>query len=215
MLYRGRIGVIPNITPAFNRLDTVPDKCDVVLDIGDASPRKNMKTLIQGFQIFRKKVPAYELRLVGAGLSETGEVAEWAKQQSLDGNVRFLGKQSRPEVAVHLAEASIFCHGALEESQPMCLLEAMSAGVPVIAGENAGGVPWTLEEGAAGLLVDVTDSQAIAASLYRLHTDKQLQHRLVSRSQELLNERHSGRAVAEAYLQELERALDPHRHAEN
>lgn len=207
MLYGERIGVIPNITPPLEPLSKPYERQNVVLDIADASPRKNMKVLLQAFHVFRSRFPTFELRLVGTGLLPHEPLALWAKEEGLDGNVRFLGKQSRSQIAVHLAEASIFCHGALEESQPMCLLEAMSAGVPVLAGSRAGGVPWTLDGGAAGLLVDVTDPNAIAEGLYKLHTDSALRAHLVARSKELLKQRHSGEAVANAYLDQFERAM--------
>lgn len=207
MLYSPLTAIIPNVTPALAPADPCLKRKDVVLEIGDESPRKNIKLLIRAFQLFRCEFPAFELRLAGAGLSEDGPLAMWARHEGLASNVQFLGRQSRSQIAAHLAEASIFCHAALEESQPMCLLEAMSANVPIIAGAKAGGVSWTLDEGAAGLLVDVTEPQAIAEGLRTLHTDKALQNRLVARSRELLSQRHTSEAVAQAYVEELQLAL--------
>ncbi|MCB5291206.1 glycosyltransferase family 4 protein [Arthrobacter sp. SO3] len=207
MLYRPPIEVIPNITPPLEQPTPIPHRRNVILDIGDASPRKNMKRLIEGFGVFSTKVPNFELRLVGGGLLPDGPLAQWARSEGLDKNVAFLGNQSRAEIAVHLGQASIFCHSAVEESQPMCLLEAMSAGVPVIGGAKSGGVPWTLDYGSAGLLVDVTDPNAIGEALYELHRDEALRRRLVLRGKTLVAERHSKQTVANAYLHEFHRAM--------
>jgi glycosyltransferase involved in cell wall biosynthesis len=89
----------------------------------------------------------------------------------------------------------------------MCLLEAMSAGVPVIAGVRSGGVPWTLGNGTAGLLVDVQKANDIADGLRKLHTDIELQERYIKNSYQLLDQRHTTDAVAKAYVRELEYAL--------
>lgn len=50
----------------------------------------------------------------------------------------------------------------------MVIVEAMAAGVPVVAGSRSGAPPWLLDEGAAGLLVDVTDVGAITRAMVRL-----------------------------------------------
>jgi glycosyltransferase involved in cell wall biosynthesis len=50
----------------------------------------------------------------------------------------------------------------------MSVLEAMKAGVPVIGGKAAGGVPWTLDFGRSGVLVDVRDSDAISDAIIRI-----------------------------------------------
>nr|WP_307274177.1 glycosyltransferase family 4 protein [Arthrobacter sp. W4I7] len=179
----------------------------VILDIADGSSLKNVRRLIEAFDLFSRDVHGYELRLVGPGLGEGDEMARWAAAQNISGNVRFFGKQSRSEIGRHLAEASLFCHPSLEESQPMCLLEAMAAGVPIIGGYRAGGVPWTLDDGNAGLLVDVSRPKMIASALRDLHENAPLADRLVKHGRRLIEDRHSKDSVTTAYLEELRRVL--------
>nr|WP_240484199.1 glycosyltransferase family 4 protein [Pseudarthrobacter sulfonivorans] len=178
----------------------------VILDIADGSSLKNVRRLIEAFGIFNRDVHGYELRLVGPGLGEDDEMARWAAARNLSEGVRFFGKQSRSQIARHLAEASLFCHPSLEESQPMCLLEAMAAGVPIIGGYRAGGVPWTLDGGKAGLLVDVSRPEVIASALRDLHENTPLADRLVEHGRRLVTDRHSKQNVTTAYLEELRRA---------
>jgi len=47
----------------------------------------------------------------------------------------------------------------------MALLESMALGVPVVAGNKAGGVPWVLDQGKAGFLTDIRDPKKIAQTL--------------------------------------------------
>ena len=47
----------------------------------------------------------------------------------------------------------------------MAVVEAMALGLPVVAGINAGGVPWVLDEGRAGFLTDVRKPEKIAETL--------------------------------------------------
>jgi glycosyltransferase involved in cell wall biosynthesis len=61
-----------------------------------------------------------------------------------------------------------FVHPSLEESFGMVIVEAMAAGVPVVAGRRSGAPAWLLEGGSAGLLVDVTSDEAIAGAMLRL-----------------------------------------------
>ncbi|WP_373427738.1 glycosyltransferase family 4 protein [Arthrobacter sp. W4I7] len=207
MLFPRAIKVIPNMTPPLPVSDLQLTRMPVILDIADGSSLKNVRRLIEAFDLFSRDVHGYELRLVGPGLGEGDEMARWAAAQNISGNVRFFGKQSRSEIGRHLAEASLFCHPSLEESQPMCLLEAMAAGVPIIGGYRAGGVPWTLDDGNAGLLVDVSRPKMIASALRDLHENAPLADRLVKHGRRLIEDRHSKDSVTTAYLEELRRVL--------
>ncbi|MDP9989358.1 glycosyltransferase involved in cell wall biosynthesis [Arthrobacter oryzae] len=199
--------MIPNMTPPLPTAALGLSRKPVILDIADGSSLKNVRRLVQAFRIFRREYPGYELRLVGPGLGEQDELARWARDQYSAEHVRFLGKQSRSQIATHLAEASLFCHPSLEESQPMCLLEAMAAGVPVIGGYRSGGVPWTLDGGKTGLLVDVSRPEIIASALRNLHVDTALANRLIENGRTLIRSRHSKESVTKAYTEELSKAL--------
>jgi len=54
----------------------------------------------------------------------------------------------------------------------MSIGEAMSVGLPALAGRATGGVAWQLDEGRAGLLVDVTDAQDMADAIVALSLDR-------------------------------------------
>jgi len=71
-------------------------------------------------------------------------------------------------------EVDIFVHPSLEEGHPLSVIEAMALGIPVIGGVHSGAVPYTLENGRAGLLVDVRSPQAVAGAMLRLAEDAEM-----------------------------------------
>jgi len=213
MFFPGDVRVIPNITPEFDLSDDfggLPSH-PVITDIADSTPLKNVRTLLTAFKEFRFQYPEAELRLIGSGLEDEGELARWAADFDLKRSVKFLGRQSRVGVSMHLRESEMLCHVSLEESQGMCFLEAMSHSVPVIGGHDSGGVAWTLGEGDAGLLVDVRKSEDVLRGLLRLHEDRELRASLIQHGHALLSERYSADAVTCAYIDCYEQAISSFR----
>jgi len=94
-------------------------------------------------------------------------------------NVHFRGRLPQSELHGELASsATLFLHPALEESHPMAVIEAMALGVPVIGGEQSGGIPFTLNQGRAGVLTDVTDPRRLAQALGDLLANSERCHYL-------------------------------------
>ncbi len=89
--------------------------------------------------------------------------AEWQSLARTD-NVRWAGH--RTDVDELLAGADVFVHPSLEDAFPTVLLEAMAAGLPVVA-SNVGGIPEIVIDGVTGILVPPGDAGAIVAALHR------------------------------------------------
>lgn len=166
MLYTRPITIISNPAPqiAFTGHTSRPDH-PVILDVANGSKLKNVRALVRAFAEVRAMFPSTELRLVGPGLGFDDILASWAAANGLASGVSFMGHLGRDEVARQYAEATIFCHASLEESQGISLVEAMCAGLPIVAGSKSGAVGWTLFEGDGGDLVDVSKPAAIATAL--------------------------------------------------
>jgi glycosyltransferase involved in cell wall biosynthesis len=97
------------------------------------------------------------------------------------------------------AEADILVHPSLVEAQPMALIEAMARRIPVIGGKASGGVPWTLDDGRAGLLVDVRSPEEVSAAMIKLAGDPELRRGLSQKAQDLVRKRFHIAAVTDAY----------------
>lgn len=211
MLYRRPITLIPNPMPQLPEPTEPRSTHPVVLSVGDASPRKNVKSLIRAFGAVRDTAPESELRLVGPGLGADGELANWARGEDLDGRVAFVGPLDRGALADAYAAATVYCHPSIEETFGMVLIEALDAGLPVVAGAGSGGVPWTLFDGQAGRLVDVRDPSQIAGALLDAIRDPTSTVALGFDVQAEIQARYSPEAVTRKYLVEYERVLPENR----
>lgn len=205
MLYRGPALVIPNGMPAslFNReprarSEGAPVTFATVL--AGWSGRKNGEAAIEAFAKVRQTVPDARLLMFGNGHG-AGEPAErWANERGWSGGIEFAGHVPHEVVLRRLGgEVDVLVHPALEEAQPMALIEAMAQRVPVIAGRRSGGVPWTLDDGRAGVLVDITRPDEIASAMLELAQDPQLRHDWGEKGRKLAEERFHIRSVADAY----------------
>jgi glycosyltransferase involved in cell wall biosynthesis len=139
-------------------------------------PRKNAKTLIKAFALFRKtQSEAVQLRMFGDGFEKGGPAERWAGERHLDSGIDFIGPLPHSEVLRQLAdEVDVLVHPSLEEACCMAVIEAMAIGLPVIGGKAAGGIPWMLDSGHAGLLVNVKSPSSIASGMRTLIEDIQL-----------------------------------------
>lgn len=128
---------------------------------------KNITSLIKAHAIYNERSDVKAcLRLVGLGMEEGGPANRWAIEHGLDSDcVYYLGALPRDEVMQEFIEADLMVHPALEESFGNTLIEAMACKVPVIAGAESGAVPWVLNYGGAGKLVDVTSPDKIALAI--------------------------------------------------
>lgn len=122
-----------------------------------------VKGLLVLFEALAQITKGPTLRLTVAGDGPERTFLEEAARP-LGDRVRFTGYLSQDAVADRLATADIFVLPSFAEGVPVVLMEAMAAGVPVIATRVAG-VSELVEEGVSGLLVPAGDSESLARAL--------------------------------------------------
>jgi len=155
-----RITVIPNGVA----LDPVlPERGELVGTLTSFAPVKGLDVLLDA----ARQLPAARFALFGEGDASALETR--ARALGLDGRVTFPG--AVPARAA-LAQMSVFVLSSYMENAPLALLEAMAAGVPVVA-TRVGGVPELVPEG-TGELVEPGDPAALAAAIARLLGDPAL-----------------------------------------
>ena len=116
----------------------------------------------------------FEAVLIGDG-PDRAAVDEEVRWLGIEPAVRLLGERS--DVTELLCAAQVFVLATRSEGLPLSILEAMAAGLPVIA-SNVGGVPELVIDGETGLLVPPGDAHALAAAIERLLADPRLGRRL-------------------------------------
>lgn len=201
MLYRRPIAVIPNIAPrlATHVKPSVPGA--VLVDVSEAGPRKNVSALIEAYGLLRDEGRDVTLELVGHGLGAGDRLAKATHAQGRGAGIRFHGPLDRIETGTVLARGTVFVHPSREESFGLSVAEAMNAGLPVVAGRLAGGLPWVL--GGAGVLVNVEHPAEIADAVRGLLDDEHGARQLADRGRKRAAD-FGPEVVAHAYLEAYE-----------
>jgi glycosyltransferase involved in cell wall biosynthesis len=136
----------------------------VVLCAGRLAAVKGIDRIIAAAPAVIANVPDVVFQIAGAGPEHDALVAE-AERLGVAARVRFLG--TRDDVADLLGAADVFCLPSRYEGRSVALLEAMSAGVPIVASDLPANRE-VIEHGVTGILVDAGHVAALAAALSRV-----------------------------------------------
>jgi glycosyltransferase involved in cell wall biosynthesis len=140
---------------------------------------KGIDVLLRALSLMGSVGP--QLDLIGSGREES-ELRRVADGLNLGGKVRFRGHLGRIEVASILRGAVAFVLPSRSENCPLAILEAMQAGLPIVA-TWVGGVPELVRDGKEALLVPAGDPRALAEALRRVLGDAALRRRLGAEAQ--------------------------------
>lgn len=152
-----------------------------VLSVARQYRRKNTVALLRALPRVARAVPGVRLRVVGGG-PELPRLRREARRLGVDGRVVFTGAVvSDEEVWREYGRADCFCLPSRQESFGLVFLEAMAAGLPVVAPDRAA-VPEVVGRDGTALLVDPDDPDAVADALVRALTDEPLRRRLAARA---------------------------------
>ncbi len=212
--YRRPIKVVPNGLP--DGLFAIGDKRSKVSNEGLVfatvltgwGKLKNGRVALQAFDKVRKAIPEARLLMFGLGHGRGEEGAVWARRNGLSRDVEFVGAIQHPILLKRLAsEVDVLVHPSLEEAHPLSVSEAMALSIPVIGGARSGGVPFTLEDGKAGLLADVRSPADVARAMLRLGREDGLRLDLGRAARESACRRFRVARVVDAYEELYEEVL--------
>lgn len=149
-------------------------------------PMKDHRTFFDVVRRLRDRIPNIRAVVAGDG-SLRGELERHVDEIGIRENVRFLGTvtQDLPEVLRILDVLLLTSRWG--ESLPNALLEAMSAGVPIVA-SNMHGVPEVVEDGVNGYLVEMGDSKRMAERVEILLRDNATRERFIENGTRKINE---------------------------
>lgn len=142
----------------------------VVVFVGRIVPQKGINILLKAASYLVTEYQNLKILLVGGGSSEP-EARRLVTEYGLENSVIFGGFRS--EISEILAIGDIFVLPSLWEGLPLGIIEAMSAGKPVVA-TRVGGVPEIVVDGETGLLVPAGNHVALGDALAQLLVDREL-----------------------------------------
>jgi glycosyltransferase involved in cell wall biosynthesis len=155
-----------------------------IFGLGRVVYRKGFDLLVEAWAMIAEDHRDVTLVLAGAG-PELSSLESLVVKKGLTQRVQFVGPLSRADVAATMSGAEVFVMPSRVEAFGMVTLEAWRAGTPVIVSAN-GGAPEFVDDGVTGLVVDPTDTSALAGALARLLTDERLRTELASTAAERL-----------------------------
>ena len=154
---------------------------------GRLGPEKNTRWLAEEFARAAATAPRARLLVIGDGPSRAAAEAALAEAGARD-RARFLGMVAYERMPDFEAAADVFVTASVSEVHPLVVLEAMAAGLPVVA-VSSPGIADTVTDGVSGLLAEDVSPGALASRIERLATDDSLRTSLTA----------GARKAAEAY----------------
>lgn len=157
---------------------TLPEK--YILFVSALWPYKNVHTVLKALGLLNKNYSGvFPLVVAGSGWdSYRAQLTALAREEGLEGSVIFLGHVPNDWIGSLYARASLLVYPSLEEYFGFPLLEAMTAGTPVVA-SNRSSIPEVI--GDAGILIDPENPREIAAAIWSVMHDASLRGELIER----------------------------------
>jgi glycosyltransferase involved in cell wall biosynthesis len=135
------------------------------------------------------------MHIYGEG-HDRGRIEETIRQENLGASVTLHGAVDRPQSA--MAQSGLLVLPSLAEGFGLVLIEAMAAGVPVVATDVAG-IRDVVRAGQTGLLVPAGNAAALAHAIERIIMDQALRHQLTSNASADVRQRFVWDIVLEQY----------------
>jgi glycosyltransferase involved in cell wall biosynthesis len=197
-----RTWVVPNaVDSSFFEIHARPpaEKPPRILCVGYISLRKNQNAFIRALDPLAQQRP-FEIMFVG----QTG--ADPAYDAEFLGLVRerpwcvYGGFADREKLKTHLRDTTLLALPSLEDNCPMVVLEAMAAGVPVVAA-RVGGVPELMEEGRTGFFCDPLDASSMRQAVERVLVQSAQAQALAAHARQQARGRFHPKAIAQRHVE--------------
>ncbi len=197
---KGRVHAIPNaVAPSFFQLARTPER-GRFLFAGRISKGKGVLELVRAFAACGDKVR----RLILAGASPDPDyeklVRRAVSEAGLGDRVRFAGLLDEAALLKEFALAEALVLPSYQEPAPMVIQQAMAAGIAVVA-SRVGGVPFQIDDGVTGLLIEPGATDELARTITRFHADPTLGARLGAAAKSAASIAFEAGAVADATYQ--------------
>lgn len=141
----------------------------VIISVGRLTPEKGWHTLIEAMPTVMKANKRIRLAIIGEGFQRR-KLEKSARQLGIAERVEFIGRVAFEEVPDYLKAADLFAFASDTETQGLVTMEAMAAGLPVVA-VDAVGTRDVVTDGKDGMLTP-NDPQALAAAIQRMLASK-------------------------------------------
>jgi glycosyltransferase involved in cell wall biosynthesis len=186
-------------TYSYNEIETHGEndaQRPVIINVGSLAPEKNHTFLIDVFDAYFKKHGRGSLWIVGDGKLKA-QLMEQAERLSLAPHITFWGY--RKDVIRLLHQADMLVMPSLIEGIPAAILEALSAGTPVVA-SAAGGIPEVIKDGVNGFCITGSEKEKYVNRIERIVQDENLRDTLVKNGRDTFRSDYQMTVIAGSFL---------------
>lgn len=146
----------------------IPDNVSLVVSVGLLSERKGVLDLVDAASRVHSQLPSVRFILVGPDGGEAQNVLARVRSYGMEGSVQWLGP--RDDVSQILSVCDLFVLPSIADPLPLVLLEAMRAGLPIVATRSGGSTEMLCHED-SGYLVPVGQPSCLADGILHLLSD--------------------------------------------
>jgi len=195
-----RTWLVPNaVDQNFFDLKSAPASPPQILVVGHIIPRKNQNRFVQALDGLAAE-QSFKVIFFGMASGTDSYSDEFFRLMKTRSWCEYNGMASRTELRLAFSKAALMALPSLEDNCPMTVLEAMAAGVPVLAAK-VGGVPELIEDGRTGLLCDPLDGANMANAVRRLLTDSSFAARLAAEAKVEARRRFHPQVIARRHVE--------------
>lgn len=198
------VGVVPNVTGGLEvgPLGEPEGEPGYLLFVGRLRIRKGVEVLLEALRELRGRVPSVVLRIAGNG-EHRERLERRTAELGLEQAVTFLGTCDAARVRTLLRGAAALVVPSTYEGMPLVVLEAMEAGVPVVASQVSG-IPEVVVDGETGWLVPPEEPEALAQALEAVLSDPGEARRRGAAGRKRIEERYRPAHAAAAWRAAIE-----------
>ena len=158
---------VPGANYSFRQECDIPEPSFLIAVVGNLEEIKGHRYLIQALPGILDQFPHVFMIILGDGVLRP-TLKTQVKDSGLSRSVMFAGW--RKDVPRILAASDVLVLPSLSEGLPLAVLEAMAAGLPIVA-SNVGGVPEAVIDGETGFLVEPSSARSLREAILKLLKD--------------------------------------------
>lgn len=175
----------------------IPDNAFIVGMVGRISPQKAPDIFVQAAALIKRAIPSAHFIIVGGGDQEE-EIKEYARKMNILDSLHITGWVDDPMNYVDLFDVA--CLLSRWEGFGLALPEYMMAGKPIVA-TRIDAIPYIINDGVNGLLVNVDDAEDSANAILKLYRSEKLREKIVEQAHRDVRNRFDARRVGKEHEQ--------------
>lgn len=175
----------------------IAEDTKMILSVGNFVPAKGHIYLLEAMNSLKASNSQFKLFLIGKG-PEKERYKSYINYSELSGSVEIVKQVSQVELVNYYQASDVFVLPSLSESFGVALVEAMACGLPAIATKTQG-PKQIIEDQKTGILVEISNAEAIAENIEKLMSDNLLHKKLSN---------HAAQFVADTFSNKEQEIID-------